>query len=354
MKAAPRSSVGPRSSRQPIFNMGLLSLLALVLCLVSVEAQNAVVLVGSGSTVPAPLYNRWTQEYGKLNSNIQMRYLPVGTSEGIKQIAHGAGDFAAGEAQLSDKERKEGGLIELPVALIGIVPVYNLPDIHQDIRLSGELLAGIFLGDVKTWNAPQIVKLNPDVALPRLAIQVINRPVGKGSNYVFTDFLSKVSSKFHAQIGISASPKWPVGEPADRSSDMVERIKSTTGSIGYVEYEYAMKGGLAQAAVLNSAGRFVKASAESIAAACEATEAPRWNGFTASLSNAPGTDSFPITSFTWIYLRTSSSDSARAAALSNLLGWIYGDGQRDVLQEGYAALPPPLLAAVTKKAKDLR
>jgi phosphate transport system substrate-binding protein len=110
--------------------------------------------VGSGSSVPAPIYNRWTQEYGKQNRNIQMRYLPVGTSEGIKQISHGAGDFSAGEAQLTDKERKEGGLIELPVVLIAIVPIYNLPDVHQELRLSGEVLAAIFLGDVKTWNAP--------------------------------------------------------------------------------------------------------------------------------------------------------------------------------------------------------
>src|SRR5208283_5438033 len=187
-----------------------LPLLALGLRSVPAKAQGAVVLVGSGSSVPAPLYNRWTQEYGKRTSNIQMRYLPVGTSEGIKQISHGAGDFGAGEAQLTEKERKEGGLIELPVVLIAIVPVYNLPDMHRELRLSGEVLAEIFLGDVKTWNAPQIAKLNSDIILPSLPIQVINRPAGKGSNYVFTDFLSKVSSKFRAQVGVTASPKWPV------------------------------------------------------------------------------------------------------------------------------------------------
>src|SRR3984885_13130103 len=163
-------------------------------------AQNTVVLVGSGSSVPAPLYSRWAQEYDKRNPTIQMRYLPVGTSEGIKQISHNAGDFAAGEAQLTDKERKEGNLVELPVVLIGIVPIYNIPDFHRELRLSGEVLAAIFLGDVKTWNAPQIAKLNPEVTLPPLAIRVINRPAGKGSNYVFTDFLSKVSPKFRSQV----------------------------------------------------------------------------------------------------------------------------------------------------------
>ncbi len=311
-------------------------------------------LVGSGSSVPAPIYNRWTQEYGKQNRNIQMRYLAVGTSEGIKQISHGAGDFSAGEAQLTDKERKEGGLIELPVVLIAIVPIYNLPDVHQELRLSGEVLAAIFLGDVKTWNAPQIAKLNSEITLPSLPIQVINRPGGKGSNYVFTDFLSKVSSKFRAQVGVTASPKWPVGEAAERSSDMADKVRGTRGSIGFVEYQYAVKGSVAQAAVLNAGGRFVKASSESIDAACQAAEAPRWNNFSASLADAPGADSFPITSFTWIYLRTRSSESARTGALVDFLNWIYTDGQQYAAQEGYAALPAPLLAEVRKKVSNLR
>jgi len=331
----------------------VLSLFALGLQGTTSKAQNAVVLVGSGSSVPAPLYSRWAQEYGKRNPNIQMRYLPVGTSEGIKQISRGAGDFGAGEAQLTDKEREEGSLIELPVVLIGIVPIYNVPEVHQELRLSGEVLAGIFLGDVKTWNAPQIVKLNPELTLPNLPIQVINRPAGKGSNYVFTDFLSKVSSKFRAQLGVSPSPKWPVGTPAERSSDMADKVKNSPGSIGYVEYQYAVKGHIPQAAVLNRAGKFVEASVESIAAACQAVEAPRYNSFSASLTNTPGADSFPITSFTLIYLRMKSTDSTRAAALGDFLDWIYTEGQQFAVQEGYSELPPPLLAAVRKRAKDL-
>jgi phosphate transport system substrate-binding protein len=351
---SPPTTARRRSVRCLLSHIWLLSLLALVLHSAPAIAQNALVLVGSGSSVPAPLYNRWAQEYDKRNPNIQMRYLPSGTSEGIKQISHGAGDFAAGEAQLTEQERKEGSLIELPVVLIGIVPIYNLPDVHQALRLSGEVLAEIFLGDVKTWNAPQIGKLNPEITLPNLPIQVVNRPAGKGSNFVFTDFLSKASSKFRAQVGVTPSPKWPVGAPAERSSDMADKVKSSPGSIGYVEYQYAVKGNISQAAVLNPAGKFVKASTENISAACKAVEAPRWNSFSASLTNAPGADTFPITSFTWIYLRTKSTDSARAAALGDLLDWIYTDGQQFAVQEGYSELPPPLLAAVKKKIKDLR
>ena len=351
------SVIGLRRLRNCLYsniNFYLLFFLTLGLNGTPAVAQDAVVLVGSGSSVPAPIYSRWTKEYGKRNPNIQMRYVPVGTSEGIKEISHGAGDFSAGETRLTDKERKENNLIELPVVLIGIVPIYNLPNVDQGLRLSGEVLAGIFLGEVKMWNAPQITKLNPEITLPSLPIRVINRPGGKGSNYVFTDFLSKLNSKFRAQIGVTPSPNWPIGESVERSSDMADKVKNTSFSIGYVEYQYAVKGGIAQAAVLNSAGKFVKASSESIGAACKAAEAPLWNNFSASLPDAPGADSFPITSFSWIYLRTSSSDSARAAALQDFLNWIYTDGQQYAVQEGYSALPPPLLAAVRKKVKELR
>lgn len=337
-----------------ISHVWLCSLLALGLYSAPALAQSTVVLVGSGSTVPAPLYNRWAQEYDKRNPSFQMRYLPSGTSEGIKQTSHGAGDFGAGEAQLTEQQRRDGNLIELPVVLIGIVPIYNFPGVHQELRLSGEVLAEIFLGELKSWNAPSIAKLNPEITLPNLPIQVVNRPPGKGSNYVFTDFLSKVSSHFRTQVGVTPSPKWPVGTPAERSSDMADKVKENPGSIGFVEYQYAVKGGIPQVAVLNPAGKFVKAAAETMVAACKAVESPRWSSLSASLTNAPGADSFPITSFTWIYLRTKSTDSARAAALSDFLDWIYSDGQQFAVQEGYADLPAPLLTAAKKKISDLK
>lgn len=330
------------------------SVLLCGLCGIAALSQETLVLVGSGSSVPAPLYNLWSQEYAKRHPKVQIRYVPNGTSEGIKQISHGSGDFAAGEARLSDQERKEGGLMELPAVLIGIVPIYNIAGMHQELKLSGEVLAEIFLGNVKSWDAPSIAKLNPDAALPNLQIQVVNRPEGKGSNYVFTDFLSKVSTKFRNDIGVTASPNWPVGIAAERSSDMVEKVKATAGSIGFVELEYAVKSGAPTASVLNPAGKFVKASPQSIAAACEAVEAPRWSSFSASLTNASGADSFPIASFTWIYLRSGSSDAARNAALHGFLDWVYSDGQQFAVQAGYSELPPQLVAAAKKKAAELR
>lgn len=321
---------------------------------VLVKAQAPVVLVGSGSSVPAPLYNRWAQEYAKHSSSIQVRYLPVGTSEGIMHISAGTGDFAAGEVPLTEEERSAGSLTELPVAIVGIVPIYNLPGIHGDLKLSGEVLAGIFLGEIKNWNAPQIAKSNPGVPLPNMPILVMNRPAGKGSNYVFTEFLSKTGSKFRAQIGVTSSPKWPVGQPAERSADMTEKVKSTPGAVGYVEYGYAVKANVAQISVLNARGKFVKASPESIAAACKAVEGSKWESLSASLTNASGAETFPIASFTWIYVRTRSAEAARAAAIGEFLDWIYTKGQEFSGKEGYTELPTPLTATAEKKVKELQ
>jgi phosphate transport system substrate-binding protein len=317
-------------------------------------AQDALVLVGSGSSVPAPLYVKWSQVYNKRNPAIQMRYLPIGTSEGIKQISHGSGDFGAGEVPLTSRERTEANLTELPTVLIGIVPYYNLPAVQRELRFTGELLAEIYLGEVKRWNDPQITKLNPEAALPNLAIKIFYRPGGKGTNYVFTEFLSKTNSKFRSRIGVSPSPNWPVGTPAERSSDMADKVKEEAGAIGYGELQYALTENIAYGSVLNPARKYVKASPETIAAACRSVEAPGWDKLAASLINAPSEDAYPITSFTWLYLRNSSSEPRRAAALENLLSWMYSDGQQLSQQEGYYELPQPLLAKVRAKVSSLR
>ena len=323
------------------------------------RGEDSITLVGAGSTVPLPLYNKWAQEYNKQKSGVMMQYQALGTSEGLRLISgsrdeFGKGDFAAGEVLLTEAERSQGNLIELPAVMIAIVPVYNLPGISHELRFSGELLAQIFLGKIKIWNAPQIAKLNPGVTLPSLPIKVIYRPGGKGTNYVFSDFLSKTSPEFRSQIGRSASPKWPVGEPAERSADMAEKIKTQTGAIGYVELQYAMGGNIHSGSVQNQAGKFVKASAETIAAACKAVEAPHWNKFAVSLTNAPGAESFPITSFSWLYLRTVSSDSARRAALVKLLAWIFTSGQQLATQQGYSELPPQLLDKIRVKVAGMQ
>jgi phosphate transport system substrate-binding protein len=312
-----------------------------------------VVLVGAGSSVPLPLYRKWAELYNQNNKNVQLQYLAMGNVEGIAQISRGVSDFGAGEVPLSAEERRTGNLTELPVVIIGIVPIYNLPG-NPQIRLSGEVLAEIYLGHIKNWNDPAIKKLNPAVNLPGMSINVIYRPGGKGSNYVFTEFLSRASTKFRDQIGHTTSPKWPIGQPAERSSDMADKVKSTPGTIGYVELQYADDNGITHASVQNPAGKFVKATAESITAACVGVEAPTWDKLASSLIDAPGADSYPVSSFTWLYVRPSARDQRRTSALIGLLNWAYSDGQHVAVQEGYSQLPKQLVVKVLSKVNAMQ
>jgi phosphate transport system substrate-binding protein len=320
--------------------------------LFAVEPQG-VVLVGAGSSVPLPLYRKWADLYNQNNKTVQLQYVPMGTVEGIAQITHGTSDFGAGEIPLTAEERRLGNLTELPVVLIGIVPIFNLPGI-QNLRLSGDVLAEVYLGRITRWNDPAIVKLNSGIAMPNLPIHVIYRPAGKGSNYVFTEYLSKVNAKFRDQVGKSASPKWPVGQPAERSQDIADKVQSTPGALGYVELQYADDNRITHASVLNASGKFVKATAASITAACTAVEAPSWDKLAASLTNPPGADSYPISSFTWLYARPSARDQRRTAALVGLLNWAYSDGQSIAIQEGYSDLPKQLLVKVLAKVNVMK
>jgi len=316
--------------------------------------QQAMVLVGSGSTVPAPLVSKWAEAYKQHNRNVQMRYVAIGADEGIAAISHGSGDFALGEVPLTAKQRSQGGLIEVPAVVIGIVPIYNIPGIRTELRFSGEVLADIFLGRIKSWNSPALAKLNPGVTLPDLPIKVVNRPAGKGSNYIFTEFLSKANPRFHSEVGISASPKWPVGKPAERSSEMAETVRSESGAIGYVEVQYAIESKMQFGLVLNASGHFVKASPESLADACRAVEAPAFDNFSASLIDAPGAHSFPITSYDWLYLRLNMDDIRRAAALQEFLSWVFSDGQQIATEAGYSELPTPLRTKISARLRDLK
>ncbi|MBZ5509182.1 MAG: phosphate ABC transporter substrate-binding protein PstS [Acidobacteriia bacterium] len=323
------------------------------LCPALFAAEQGVMLVGAGSSVPLPLYLKWADLYNQNNRTVQLQYVAMGTIEGIAQITHGTSDFGAGEVPLTVEERRLGNLTELPVVLIGIVPIFNLPGI-PNLRLSGDVLAEVYLGHISHWNDPAIVKLNPGIALPSLPIRIIYRPAGKGSNYVFTEYLSKVNARFRDQVGKSASPKWPVGQPAERSSDMADKVKSTPGALGYVELQYADDNRITHASMLNAAGKFVKATAASITAACTAVEAPGWDKLSASLTNPPGADSYPISSFTWLYVRPSARDQRRTAALVGLLNWAFSDGQSIAIEEGYSDLPKPLVVKVLAKINAMR
>lgn len=352
--ARPSNSSGSRRNRNRLgWSKKLSIILVTGMCTALFAAEpQGVVLVGAGSSVPLPLYHKWADLYNQNNKTVQLQYVPMGNVEGLAQIARGVSDFGAGEVPLSAEDRRAGNLSELPVVMIGIVPIYNLPG-NPQLRLTGDVLAGVYLGHIRNWNDPAIVKLNPGVSLPNMPINVIYRPGGKGSNYVFTEFLSKTSPKFRDQIGRSPSPKWPVGQPAERSSDMADKVKSTPGALGYVELQYADDNQIAHASVLNPAGKFVRATAETITAACAAVESPGWDKMASSLTNAPGADSYPISSFTWVYVRP-ARDPRRTVAMVEFLNWAYSEGQEVAVQEGYSRLPKQFVVKILAKINTMQ
>jgi phosphate transport system substrate-binding protein len=314
--------------------------------------QNVVALVGSGSNLPTPLYTYWIEEYNKLNPGIQVRYLSSGTVKGIDDISRGVGDFAAGEVAMSDEQLKsaERPLLQIPTVLVAIVPVYNLPGVKHNLRFSGAVLADIFLGAIKSWDDARLKELNPGVPLPHLDISVVHRTEGKGSNYIFTDFLSKASSKWHSQIGKSPSPAWPVGVGTSRGEDMMEKVKATTGAIGYIELGFVMNdSSIGVGAVENANGKFVAANHESIAAAYHAFEKNIPADFRASLTNASGPDAYPIISFTWLYVPAKSANPQRSRALVNFIEWALTTGQQGAERHGYTPLPASLTPKVLAK-----
>jgi phosphate transport system substrate-binding protein len=322
-------------------------ILAAVVCLcLSGTAQDRLVLVGSGSNLPIHLFQAWTSRFNTSNRRVQVQYMPLGSAEGIRQISAGIGDFAAGEILITDKEAHSSpvSLLAIPTVLVAIVPIYNLPG-RPALNFSGELLAQIYLGAVKNWADPRIAALNADAKLPGLPIHVVHRSGGKGSNFIFTDFLSKTDAQFRAEIGRSASPHWPLGLEADRGQDMVKLVASTPGAIGYVELSFARNSDISYGRVRNAAGQFMAATSESVEAACTTVENSRSNDFRVSITNPPGNDSYPIASFTWVYVPTSGTSLVRRQALKEFLLWALRDGQKVAAAEGYTPLPDQVVAS---------
>jgi len=311
------------------------------------------VIVGSGSNIPVYLYLEWTSRFNARNDQIQVRYLPLGTTESIRQVKAGVGDFAGGEILLTNEQMRDSKIgMMIPTVLVGIVPIYNLPG-KPELNFSGALLAEIYLGSVKNWKDPQIARLNPSVELPDLPISVVHRSAGKGSSFIFTGFLSKTSPRFHAEIGKSPSPHWPLGSEADRGQDMIKKVASMRGAIGYVEVSFVRNSGLGYGRVENAAGQFVRATSASIEAACTAMESSIPDDFRLDLTNASGKDSYPMASFTWLYLPLSTTAS-RTSALKQFLNWSFQEGQSVAVTMGYAPLSGPIAAKARAAVNALR
>ncbi len=310
-----------------------------------VPAQDTVSLVGCGSVVPSPLYGVWAETYSGRYPHVQIKYLPLGSGEGIRQITAGSADFAAGEIPISDQEMKDTGkkIRHLPLFLTAVVPVYNVPGVSQKLRFSGKALADIFSGEVRRWNHPELVKLNPGVQLPDLAITPFHREPGKGTTFLFTDFLSKSSAPFRSKIGITSTPVWPYGVDVQGGQAMVKQVSETAGGIGYAELNVAKGGSVGIGLVQNASGAFIEASPESAAAAC-----PRslTGDARVSLTNTPGENVYPITGFSWMFVPVEGVSTIRAEALRSFLKFIFTDGQSMIASHGHLPLPPRITASV--------
>jgi phosphate transport system substrate-binding protein len=335
-------------------------LAAFIICAIllpaTVRSQEKMVLVQTGSSMPEPLYKNWIEAYHKQQPSTEIRYMAVGTAESSRNILAGSGDFGGGDAPIPEAQLRSAQkpILELPSVLIGIVVIYELPDVGGELRLTGPVVANIFLGKIKVWNDPAIARLNPEIKLPDLPIQVLHRNDGKGSNYILSDYLAKVSPEFLSAAGRGESPKWPLGQAFQRSQDLVTKLRSTPGAIGYTELNLAASSGVRVASIKNAAGEFVKPSTKSIAAAASASGSKMSNDFRVSLTNAPGKESYPISSFTWIYVPVVAKEPGRGAAVANYLKWAYTSGQKIAQEQGYATLPDDVLEKVVAKASTVR
>ncbi|HYS54995.1 MAG TPA: phosphate ABC transporter substrate-binding protein PstS [Thermoanaerobaculia bacterium] len=308
----------------------------------SSPAAQTVAINGAGATFPNPIYSKWFSDYNKVHPEVRINYQPIGSGGGIKQLISQTVFFGATDGPMTDAQIKSapGPIMHFPTVLGAVVPAYNLPN-NPQLKFSGPLLADIFLGKVKKWNDPAIAKVNPGVALPNLDLTLVHRAEGSGTNYIFCDFLSKVSPEFKQKVGVSTSVSWPGGVGGKGNEGVSGLVKQTPGAIGYVELIYASQNNIPYGAVQNAAGQFVRASLDSVTAAGASATMPA--DFRVSITNAPGKDAYPISSFTWILLYQNPTDKQRGRILVDFMRWALSDGQKDAAPLGYAPLPKQVI-----------
>ena len=329
-----------------------IALLCLALC---VPALAQTTLNGAGATFPYPMYSKWFSEYHKAHPDVEINYQSIGSGGGIRQVLAGTVDFGASDGPMSDEQLAQAKtkILHVPTVLGADVPAYNIPGVTEELKFTPEALAGIFLGKITTWNDKAIASANPDVKLPNDQIIVIHRSDGSGTTYIWTDYLSKISPEWQGQAGKGTSVKWPVGLGGKGNEGVAGMIRQMQGSIGYIELIYAIQNKIPYGLVKNAAGNFVKAGLESVTAA--AASAPKMPAdFRVSITNAPGKDAYPISSFTWLLIPAQSKDAAKGKILADLLNWIVNDGQKMTGDLAYAPLPASVAAKVKDEIKQVR
>ena len=310
----------------------------------------SVSLTGAGATFPAPVYGKWFSDYGRANG-VQVNYQSIGSGGGIQQVTAGTVDFGASDAPMSaEEEAKVPGILQLPTVLGAVTVAYNLPALRQPLRLSGPVLASIFLGTVTKWNDPAIAADNPGVALPATSIAVVHRSDGSGTTHVFTDYLSQVSPEWKSRVGTGKSVSWPGGMGAKGNEGVAGAVKQTAGAIGYVELAYAMQNQLSMAALKNQSGAYVAPTVDATAAAA-AGVADRVAGgdYRVSLVNAPGATAYPISTWTYLLVPPKWDDCGKAQAFVSLVDWALTDGAASARELHYAPLPDQVREGVRQK-----
>ena len=327
-----------------------------LLCLaLALPAVGQTTLNGAGATFPYPMYSKWFSEYHKAHSDIQINYQSIGSGGGIRQVLAGTVDFGASDGPMTDEQLSQAKtkILHIPTVLGAVVPAYNVPGVTGEIKFTPQALAGIFLGKISTWNDKAITSSNPGVDFPNQPIIVVHRSDGSGTTFIFTDYLSKVSSEWQAGPNKSTSVKWPVGLGGKGNEGVAGMIRQMQGSIGYVELIYAVQNKITYGSVKNSSGAFVKASLDSVTSAAASVKTMPAD-YRVSITNAPGKDAYPISSFTWLLIPAQSKDAAKGKIIQDFLGWMLDGGQTMTADLSYAPLPSAVVAKVKETVKQVR
>ena len=315
--------------------------------------SSSVDLNGAGATFPYPIYSKWFSDYAAAAS-IKINYQSIGSGGGIKQLSEGTVDFGASDGPMSDEEManaKGGKVLHFPTVLGADAVTYNLPEVKAPLRLTGELVADIFLGKISKWSDARIAAENAGVALPEKDILVVHRTDGSGTTYIFTDYLSAVSKAWAAGPGKGKSVQWPVGLGGKGNEGVAGSVKQTPGTIGYVELAYANQNKLPVALIKNSSGNFVGPSIETITAAADgaASALGPASDYRVSIVNSAGANAYPISSFTWLLVYETQADATKGKKLVDFMRWMYTEGQRSASALDYAPLPATLATQLTTR-----
>jgi phosphate transport system substrate-binding protein len=320
-------------------------------------ASSGVGLTGAGSSFAYPIYSAWANTYAQ-KTGVKVNYQSVGSGAGIKQLSEQIVDFGASDGPMTDQqlaEAKGGPILHFPTVMGGVSVTYNLPTVKQPLKLSGAVIAGIYLGKITNWNAPQIAALNPNVALPDQSIVVTHRTESSGTTYIFTDYLSAVSPAWASGPGKAQVINWPVGLGGKGSEGVTGLVKQSPGGIGYVELSYAKSNNLPSALIQNAAGAWIEPTLASVtaAAASAVTTLPPNTDYRISIVNAPGKDAYPISSFTWILLYRHMTDATKAKELTDFMRWAYSTGESSADSLDYAPLPQSMIAPLTARLDSI-